>query len=160
MKRQKGITFIELLVVIAIVSILASAALPLSKMTVLRSKEIDLRSSLRTIRAALDAFRKDCVEKKLSSDYCKADQGYYPETLEQLTQPLKLAGATDQTKKFLRRIPRDIMTPLESADRPNNWALRSFSDAPDSTMWGGGNIFDVYSKSESISLDGSKYNTW
>ena len=160
MGRQRGITFIELLMVIAIVAILASAALPLSKMTVVRSKEIELRSGLRTIRAAIDAFRKDCVDKKLASDYCKADQGNYPESLEQLIEPLKLAGAVDQVNKYLRRIPRDPMTPLEGGSKPNNWALRSISDAPDSTMWGGGNVFDVYSKSDAVGLDGSKYSTW
>jgi general secretion pathway protein G len=158
--RQEGMTLIELLVVIAIVAILASAAMPLSRMTVMRVKEIGLRGSLRTIRSAIDAFKKDCMEKKLSSDYCKTDQDNYPESLEQLTEPLKLAGAVDKTKKYLRRIPRDPMTELEASDKPNNWGLRSYGDQPDSTQWGGGNVFDVYSRSERAGLDGSKYNTW
>jgi general secretion pathway protein G len=159
--RTSGVTLIELLVVIAIVSILASAALPLSRMTVRRVKEIELRSSLRTLRSAIDAFKKDCMEKKLSSDYCKSDRDSYPETLEQLTQPLELAGtATGKSKKYLRRIPRDPMMPLESSDNPNNWGLRSHSDYPDSTQWGGEDVYDVYSKSEDVALDGSKYNTW
>jgi general secretion pathway protein G len=159
---QKGITLIELLVVIAIVGILAAAAMPLSRMTVKRVKEIELRSSLRTLRTAIDAFKKDCTEKKLSSmeGYCKSDQDYYPETLEQLTEPLKLTGAIDKTKKYLRRIPRDPMTALEEPDDPNNWGLRSYRDEPDSDQWSGDNVYDIYSKSEAISIDGSKYNTW
>jgi general secretion pathway protein G len=159
---QKGLTLIELLVVIAIVGILTSAAMPLSRMTIKRVKEMELRGNLRLLRTAIDAFRQDCLPtaKKLSSDYCKSDQDYYPESLEQLTQPLKLAGAVDKTKKYLRRIPRDPMTALDSSGNPNNWGLRSYGDEPDSTQWGGGNVFDVYSKSEAISLDGSKYNTW
>ncbi|MBS1125512.1 MAG: ral secretion pathway protein GspG [Nitrospirae bacterium] len=111
MMDKRGLTLIEMLVVIAIVSILAAAVMPLSRMTVKRVKEIELRSGLRTIRSAIDAFRKDCepAAKKLSTDYCKADQDYYPESLEQLTQPLKLAGTGDKTRKYLRRIPRDPM---------------------------------------------------
>ena len=160
--RQDGITLIELLVVIAIVGILATAAMPLSRMTVRRAKEIELRTNLRILRSAIDEFKKDCDEKKLSTveGYCKSEQYNYPETLEQLTEPLKLAGAVDKTRKYLRRIPRDPMTVLESPDKPNNWGLRSYSDSSESTQWGEGNVYDVYSKSEAIALDGSKFNTW
>ncbi len=155
-------TLLELLVVIAIVGILASAVVPFSRMTVKRVREMELRSALRTIRTAIDAFRRDCDPKvkALSSDYCKMDQDYYPESLEQLTEPLTLSGSLEKTRKYLRRIPRDPMMPLESPDKTNNWGLRSYGDAPDSTQWGGGNVFDVYSKSEAEALDGSKYATW
>ena len=158
--RQQGITLIELLVVIVIVSILASAAMPLSRMTIRRAKEVELRSSLRAIRTALDAYNRDCITKKLSSDYCKADQDGFPETLEDLTKPLNLTGTASKTRKYLRRIPSDPMMPLESSDKPDNWGLRSYSDPPDSTMWGGGNVYDVYSRSDAIALDGTKYSSW
>jgi general secretion pathway protein G len=159
---QRGLTLIELLVVITIVSILATAAMPLSRMTVKRMKEIELRQGLRTLRTAIDEFRRDCdpAAKVLSMDYCKSDQNYYPESLELLTEPLKLAQSVDKTKKYLRRIPRDPMTPPESSDNPNNWGLRSYSDDPDSTQWGGDNVYDVYSKSDATAIDGSKYSTW
>lgn len=157
---QNGLTLIELIVVIAIVGVLAAAAMPVSRMAVKRTKEIELRSNLRILRTAIDAFKKDCTEKKLTSDYCKIDQDGYPESLEQLTEPLKLTGAVDKTKKYLRRVPRDPMAPLETAGNPNNWGLRSYGDEPDSTQWGGGNVYDVYSKSDGVALDGSKYNTW
>jgi general secretion pathway protein G len=159
---QKGLTLVEILVVIAIVSILASAAMPLSRMTIKRAKEIELRQSLRTIRAAIDAFNKDCEGKKLSTveGYCSADRNNYPESLELLTEPLKLSGPAEKTKKYLRRIPRDPMMPLERPDNPNNWGLRSYSDEPDSTFWGGDDVYDVYSKSDAVAIDGSKYSTW
>ncbi len=159
---HKGITLIELLVVIAILGILASAAMPFSRMAVRRTKELELRGNLRILRTAIDAFKEDCRTKQLSAleGYCKPEQDNYPESLEQLTEPLKLAGALDKTKKYLRRIPRDPMTPIESPDKPNNWGLRSYADESDSTDWGGGNVYDVYSKSEAIALDGTKYNTW
>jgi general secretion pathway protein G len=159
---QKGITLIELLVVIAILGILASAAMPFSRMAVQRTKELELRGNLRLLRTAIDQFKSDCDLKKLSAleGYCKSEQYNYPESLEQLTEPLKLAGGADTTRKYLRRIPRDPMTALESPGKPNNWGLRSYGDEPDSHDWGEGNVFDVYSKSEAVSLDGSKYNTW
>jgi general secretion pathway protein G len=50
--------------------------------------------------------------------------------------------------------------PLESSDASNTWGLRSFSDLPDSTQWGGENVYDVYSKSDLTALDGTKYSTW
>jgi len=156
--EDRGLTLIELLVVIAIISILATAVMPLSRMTMVRMKETELRNGLRNIRSVIDAFNKDCVAKRLSSDYCSKDG--YPESLELLTQPLKLAGAGDKTKKYLRRIPRDPFTPLEATDKLNNWGLRSYSDAPDSTQWGGENVYDVYSKSGAVSLDGTKYSAW
>lgn len=159
---QKGITLIELLVVIAIVGILASAAMPFSRMAVQRTKEIELRGDLRLLRTAIDDFKKDCESKRLSQleGYCKPEQYNYPETLEQLTEPLKLAGGADLVKRYIRRIPRDPMTNLESPDKSNNWGLRSYTDDPNTSDWGGGNVYDVYSKSEKVSLDGSKYNTW
>jgi len=159
--QEEGITLIELLVVIVIVGILAGAAMPISRMTVKRAREIELRSNLRILRTAIDAFKKDCDQKKLSTleGYCKQDQDYYPESLEQLTEPLKLA-AGDKTKKYLRRIPKDPMMPVESSGNQNNWGLRSYTDSPDSMQWGEGNVFDVYSKSDALALDGSKYGTW
>jgi general secretion pathway protein G len=159
---HKGITLIELLVVIAILGILASAAMPFSRMAVKRTKEIELKGNLRILRNAIDDFHNACQTKQLSTveGYCKPEQYNYPESLEKLTEPLKKAGAVDATIKFLRRIPRDPMTDLESPDKPNNWGLRSYGDEPGSTDWGSGNVYDVYSKSEKVSLDGTKYNTW
>jgi general secretion pathway protein G len=157
-----GITLIELLVVIAIVGILATAAMPLSRMTVKRTKEIELHANLRVLRKAIDEFKADCENKKLSAieGYCKTERNNYPESLEQLTEPLKMSGAVDKTRKYLRRIPRDPMTDLDSPGKTNNWGLRSYSDAPDSTQWGGDNVYDVYSKSDKEALDGSRYSTW
>jgi general secretion pathway protein G len=160
--NDKGLTLVEMLVVIAIVSILAAAVMPLSRMTVKRAKEAELRGALRTVRTAIDAFNRDCETKKLSTieGYCKVDQYNFPESLEKLTEPLKMAGAVDKSRRYLRRIPRDPMTPATSQDGSHNWGLRSYTDPADSTQWGGSNVYDIYSKSEGIGLDGTKYNTW
>jgi prepilin-type N-terminal cleavage/methylation domain-containing protein len=85
-QEDRGLTLIELLVVIAIISILATAVMPLSRMTVKRIKETELRNNLRVIRSVIDTFNGDCIAKRLSTDYCSKDG--YPESLEILTQPL------------------------------------------------------------------------
>jgi len=44
--------------------------------------------------------------------------------------------------------------------KSNEWGLRSYQDKPDSTRWVGQNVFDVYSQSTGIGLDGTKYKDW
>jgi general secretion pathway protein G len=56
--------------------------------------------------------------------------------------------------RFLRRIPVDPMTGKAE------WGMRSVQDDPDSTSWGGKNVFDVFSLSTSTALDGTKYSDW
>jgi general secretion pathway protein G len=56
--------------------------------------------------------------------------------------------------RFLRRIPVDPMTGKAE------WGMRSVQDDPESTSWGGKNVFDVFSLSTSTALDGSKYSDW
>jgi general secretion pathway protein G len=56
--------------------------------------------------------------------------------------------------RFLRRIPVDPMTGHAE------WGMRSVQDDPDSTSWGGKNVFDVFSLSTGAALDGTKYSDW
>ena len=51
---EKGFTLIELLITITILAILASVVMPLSQMSVKRSKEMELREDLRVMRTAID----------------------------------------------------------------------------------------------------------
>ena len=55
--KQSGVTLLELLVTLTILTILASVALPFTKISSKRTKEIELRQNLRIIRAAIDTFR-------------------------------------------------------------------------------------------------------
>ena len=65
-----------------------------------------------------------------------------------------LKGSSTAKYKFLRRIPVDPMT--GKAD----WGMRAMQDDPDSQSWGGDNVFDVFSKSQGIALDGTRYADW
>jgi len=57
--------------------------------------------------------------------------------------------------RFLRRIPVDPMTGKAE------WGMRAVQDDPDSTSWGGKNVFDVFSLSTATALDGTtKYSDW
>ena len=62
--------------------------------------------------------------------------------------------ATGRKLKYLRHIPVDPMT------RGTEWGLRSYQDKPDSTRWGGQNVFDVYTTFDGKALDGTKYKDW
>src|SRR5882762_409843 len=62
--------------------------------------------------------------------------------------------ASGRKLKYLRRIPIDPMT------NSMEWGFRSYQDKPDTSSWGGDNVFDVYTKSGATALDGSKYRDW
>jgi general secretion pathway protein G len=148
---SSGVTLIELMVTLVILAILASTVLPLSQVTRKRSKEIELRQNLRVIREALDAYKKLVDEGKIPK---KAMASGYPEDLEVLVKGADLSGPVPVKQKFLRRIPKDPMT------EDGEWGLRSYSDAPDSEIWGGQDVYDVYSKSDEVALDGTPYKEW
>jgi general secretion pathway protein G len=151
----RGYSFVELLVVVTILIVLASAVMPLVRVTVQRQREGELRRVLRELRTAIDGY-KDAVDQGLISnlDVRAGSEGYPPE-LETLVEGVTAANdATGRKLKFLRRVPIDPMT------GNNEWGLRAYQDDPDSKSWGGGNVYDVYSKSDGTALDGSKYSDW
>ncbi len=146
-----GFTVVELIVAFTIMGILTMAALPLAKVTIQREREIELRHSLREIRDAIDKYKlasdQNLIEKKLDTEG-------YPPDLQTLVDGVQLLNTIDKKIKFLRRIPKDPMTGT------TEWGLRSYQDDPDSTSWGGQNVFDVFSKSSGTALDGTKYSDW
>jgi general secretion pathway protein G len=152
---QQGYTFIELLIVATILLILASAAMPLTRVTVQRTKEAELRRVLREMRTAIDKF-KDAVDTGLISNLdVRAGSEGYPPDLETLVEGVSVANdASGRKLKFLRRIPIDPLT------GEAEWGLRAYQDRPDSMSWGGQNVYDVYSLAEGTGLDGTKYRDW
>ncbi len=155
LRDARGFTFVEALVVAVIVLILASAVLPLTRVTIQRQKEAELRRALRELRTAIDRY-KDAVDNGLiAATEVRAGSEGYPPSLETLVEGVPVANdASGRKLRFLRRIPIDPMT--GQAD----WGLRSYQDRPDSTTWGGQNVFDVYSKSDGTALDGTRYRDW
>jgi general secretion pathway protein G len=146
---EAGMTLLELIIACTILLILASAAEPLIRITVVRSREAELHRNLREIRNAIDKY-KDMADAMAFQTELTSNG--YPPDLETLVNGVSLAG--DKKVRFLRRIPVDPMT------RQREWGLRSVQDDADSTSWGGDNVFDVYSKSQGTALDGSKYSDW
>ncbi len=154
-RSRDGYTFVELLVVVVIVMILASAALPLAKVSIQRQKEIELRRALREMRTAIDRFKDAADLQQIANFDLEPDDMGYPPDLETLVVGVTRAGDATNTKlRFLRRIPVDPMT------GEAEWGMRSYQDRPDSTTWGGQNVFDVYSKAQSTALDGTEYSEW
>jgi len=145
---DSGLTLAELIIVIAILSLLSTMALPIAKFAVKRQKERELRADLWEMRSAIDHY-KDAADK--GGIMTKADSFNYPPDLQTLVD-----GVEIQTKevRFLRKIPIDPMTGTAE------WDLISMQDDPDSSSWGGQNVFNVHTKSTGTALDGTKYNTW
>ena len=147
--RQAGLTLLEVIIASALLLILASAALPLVRITIVRSREAELRRSLREVRNAIDHY-KDMADA-LAFQTEVGSNGYPPD-LDTLVKGVTVAG--NRKVRFLRRIPMDPMT------GKREWGLRSIQDDPDSTSWGGSNVFDVHSLSQATALDGTEYSEW
>jgi general secretion pathway protein G len=146
-----GMTLLELIIACAILMILSSMALPVFRYTVIRQKESELRYDLRTMKDAIDRYKDLADQHKFRTEVGSEN---YPPDLDTLVKGVQLGPGDDKKLRFLRKVPVDPMT--GRAD----WGLRSISDDPDSTSWGGKNVFDVYSKSSGTALDGTKYSDW
>lgn len=154
MKRrsQRGLTLVELIVAFTIMMILTAMAVPLARAKVRAERERDLRRAEDEIRYAIDRY-KDYADANAFGPIKQGTNGY-PESLEQLVEGVKLAGPKDEKRVFLRRIPIDPFT------GKREWGLRSDQDDPDSTSWGGQNVFDIYSKTSEMAPDGTCYCKW
>lgn len=153
--RDEGYTFVEVAVVCAIIAILASAILPLAKVTLQRERELELRRELREMRTAIDKFKDAADQGKIAPADLPTTADGYPPTLQVLIDGVAAANNTTGARlRFLRRIPVDPMT--HSAE----WGMRSSRDEPNSTAWGGQNVFDVHSTFQGRALDGTKYSDW
>ena len=150
-EAQAGLTLIELIIACALLMVLATAALPTAKLTIKREKEAELRRALREMRTAIDRY-KDAADRNLFRIELGSEG--YPPDLETLVQGITIGPTGDRRLRFLRSIPSDPMTGKK------DWGLRAIQDDPDSTGWGGKNVFDVYSRSTGIALDGTKYFDW
>ena len=145
---QHGFTLLELIIATIILVILTSMAVPLARVTIKREKERELRRDLWEMRDAIDRY-KDAAER--NAFQTKVGTQNYPPELETLVKGEEVQG---KKIRFLRKIPVDPMT------NSTEWGMRSMQDDPDSDSWGGQSVFDVYTKSQGIGLDGTKYKDW
>jgi general secretion pathway protein G len=152
-----GFTLIELVVAVAILGILAMGLLPLAQLASQRGKEQELRAALRDIRVGIDAYKKAGEEGRIEK---KADTSGYPPELAVLVEGVKDAKSTEEKKiYFMRRIPRDPFFDDASVPPEKTWGLRSYASPPDEPSEGD-DVFDVYSQSEKVGLNGVPYRQW
>jgi general secretion pathway protein G len=152
-----GFTLIELVVTLFILAILASAAVPLTQMTIKRHREEDLRRALYTIRDALDAFKKASAEGHIATDPLESG---YPKSLRVLVAGVPDAMSTNGRKLyFLRRVPADPFDTEDSGPSESAWGIRSYASEADDPK-AGDDVYDVYSRSDGIGLNGRPYRQW
>jgi len=148
-----GMTLLELLVACSILILLATVAMPLERVTVIRRREDLLRYRLRQVRDAIDRY-KDAADKGLFQ--VQAGTENYPPDLETLYNGVQLTGAQQTAKLRFLRDRALLVDPMTKSP----WGLRSAQDDPDTTSWGGQDVFDVYSTSTGTALDGTRYSDW
>lgn len=149
--RSRGYSLTEMVMVVAVILILTAAIVPITRLGVQRQREMELREDLRSMRHAIDEYKRLSDQGLIPVEV--STEGY-PKTLEVLVKGVDLVGQLHKKRKFLRKIPVDPMT------RKAEWGLRSYQDEPDSRSWGGQNVYDVYSLSDGVALDKSKYRDW
>jgi general secretion pathway protein G len=156
--HARGFTLIELLVTLAILGVLASMTVPVAQVMRQREREQQLRASLHEIRDAIDAYHTASKDGRIQKEAGATD---YPPTLELLVQ-----GVPDQQDPkahkmyFLRRIPRDPMNDNDpQLSDAATWGKRAYASEADDPQEGD-DVYDVYSMSNGIGLDGIPYRKW
>jgi general secretion pathway protein G len=150
-RAARGYSLVELALVCACILILTAMIVPVTRFAVTRQREMELREALRTMRNAIDDYKRLSDQGLIPVDL---DTEGYPKTLEKLVEGVELVGQVKKRRRFLRKIPVDPMTSKAE------WGLRSYQDEPDSRSWGRENVYDVYSLSDKTSLDKTKYKDW
>ncbi len=98
---QHGFTFVELLVVSTILLILASAIMPLAKVSIQREREAELHRALREMRTAIDKYKDAADVGAIAPFDLKAGTENYPPDLETLVNGVtKNNDATGVKLKF------------------------------------------------------------
>ena len=152
-----GFTLIELMVTLAILAVLGALVVPVVQIHMQRQKEGDLRLALKEIRGAIDAYKKATDEGRVRRE---PGASGYPTSLKVLIE-----GVDDQRSPkrekiyFLRRMPRDPFHSDHLVKAHATWGLRSYASDP-SDPKEGDDVYDIYSKSASIGLNGIPIKEW
>lgn len=153
----RGFTLIELLVTLAILALLGTLVVPVAQVTAQRRDEMELRRSLREIRAGIDAYKKASDEGRVAK---AAGATGYPPRLEMLVEGVRDLRSPKQAQiYFMRRLPRDPFHANPDSSDAETWGKRSYASEPDEPKEGD-DVYDVYSTSQRIGLNGIPYNKW
>lgn len=162
-QRLNGFSYVEMVFAVAMLALLATAATPYLEKNIQRKKETELKQNLREIRMAIDAYKLAYDQGKLAK---VVGESGYPKQLEDLVNGVE--DVTDPEKKkirFLRRIPVDPMYIHQSSrtvialNPADTWGKRSYDSDADAPREGR-DVFDVYSYSTELGLNGVPYAQW
>lgn len=163
MKKARGFSYIEMVFSVAMLALLAAIATPYLEKNIQRKKETELRQNLRQIRTAIDAYKAAADAGKIKR--AVGDSGY-PPSLEILAEGVDdMTSPNKQKLYFIRRIPADPLFPLnnqatERAINPaDTWGKRSYASDADYPREGA-DVYDVYSLSNDIAINGVAYRDW
>jgi general secretion pathway protein G len=157
LEMSRGFTLIELVITVALVGLLAAMVVPTVELTVKRAKEAELRIALRDLRRALDAYKQAVDEGRVMG---KVGESGYPPTLNALVEGVNDERSPEKRKiYFLRRLPRDPMSVEPALAADETWGMRSYDSEPDAPA-DGTDVYDVYSKSRAVGLNGVGYAKW
>ena len=156
--RDRGFTILELVITVGIVSLLATAAIPSAQLLYQRQREGQLRTALRTIRGAIDAYKQAAESGRIKNEL---DKTGYPPDLQALVDGVEDAGSAKEGRKiyFLRRLPRDPFWPDATTPAAETWGLRCYASPPDDPQ-PGDDVYDVYSRTSRTGLNGVPYHDW
>lgn len=129
-RGERGFTLIELMIVVTIIGILAAIAVPNYRWGLVKAREAVLKEDLYNFRSTIDQYY--------------ADQGKYPDTLQDLAD-----------KKYLRGIPKDPFT-----RKNDTWVVVEPPAPTDGSQPPQGSVYDVHSGSDLVGSDGTPYNEW
>ncbi|MFN0123170.1 MAG: type II secretion system protein [Blastocatellia bacterium] len=151
--HQVGFSLLEMIIVMAIMSVMVTAAWPIARNIEKRRQEQELKEVLRRMRDGIDKYKKFCEAGGVPPLDRKPEDQCYPPNLDTLVEGVTPPNSLHKIR-FLSRIPRDPMT------GGTDWSTRSAQDEPDTRSSGSQNVYDVFSRSEDIGLNGTKYRDW